>query len=178
MIIIHVGRLILAFIASVHNISVIYFQADDEHYIPRAILLDLEPRVINTIMNSPYSKVSEFHLENLIQSSRYLHQNFVYFISSYIMLKIFTCQKTAVVLETTGRLAIIKENVYKKKFLILLTGKLMAARVWRYDIEFHFAALHQNFEFISVSFIGFHVMSFNFGRYWFWSWFLLTRKTF
>lgn len=35
------------------------FQADDEHYIPRAILLDLEPRVINTIMNSPYSKVEK-----------------------------------------------------------------------------------------------------------------------
>ncbi len=33
------------------------FQADDEHYIPRAVLLDLEPRVINTIMNSPYAKV-------------------------------------------------------------------------------------------------------------------------
>lgn len=34
-------------------------QADDEHYIPRAVLLDLEPRVINTIMNSPYAKVCE-----------------------------------------------------------------------------------------------------------------------
>lgn len=34
-----------------------FFQADDEHYIPRAVLLDLEPRVINTIMNSPYAKV-------------------------------------------------------------------------------------------------------------------------
>lgn len=34
------------------------FQADDEHYIPRAVLLDLEPRVINTIKNSEYAKVS------------------------------------------------------------------------------------------------------------------------
>lgn len=33
-------------------------QADDDHYIPRAVLLDLEPRVIHTIMNSPYAKVS------------------------------------------------------------------------------------------------------------------------
>lgn len=32
-------------------------QADDEHYIPRAVLLDLEPRVIHSIMNSTYAKV-------------------------------------------------------------------------------------------------------------------------
>ena len=38
--------------------DVFFYQADDEHYIPRAVLLDLEPRVINTIMNSPYAKVS------------------------------------------------------------------------------------------------------------------------
>ena len=28
-------------------------QADDEHYIPRAILLDLEPRVLETIKTGP-----------------------------------------------------------------------------------------------------------------------------
>lgn len=32
-------------------------QADDEHYIPRAVLLDLEPRVIHSILNSPYAKL-------------------------------------------------------------------------------------------------------------------------
>lgn len=36
------------------------FQADDDHYIPRAVLLDLEPRVIHTIMTSQYAKVSVF----------------------------------------------------------------------------------------------------------------------
>ncbi len=30
------------------------FQADDQHYIPRAVLLDLEPRVIDGILKSPY----------------------------------------------------------------------------------------------------------------------------
>lgn len=30
-----------------------FYQADDEHYIPRAILVDLEPRVINNILTSP-----------------------------------------------------------------------------------------------------------------------------
>jgi hypothetical protein len=29
-------------------------QADDEHYVPRALLLDLEPRVINSIQSSAY----------------------------------------------------------------------------------------------------------------------------
>ncbi|KAK2704095.1 hypothetical protein QYM36_017596 [Artemia franciscana] len=36
--------------------DVFFYQADDEHYIPRAVLLDLEPRVINNILCSPYSK--------------------------------------------------------------------------------------------------------------------------
>ncbi len=37
--------------------DVFFYQADDEHYIPRAVLLDLEPRVINTILQSKYKKV-------------------------------------------------------------------------------------------------------------------------
>jgi len=37
--------------------DVFFYQADDEHYIPRSVLLDLEPRVINTIMNSEYKKL-------------------------------------------------------------------------------------------------------------------------
>ncbi|CAF3500027.1 unnamed protein product [Rotaria sordida] len=34
--------------------DVFFYQADDQHYIPRAVLLDLEPRVIDGIMKSPY----------------------------------------------------------------------------------------------------------------------------
>jgi len=37
--------------------DVFFYQADDEHYIPRSVLLDLEPRVINSIMNSEYRKL-------------------------------------------------------------------------------------------------------------------------
>jgi len=33
---------------------IILLQADDEHFIPRALLLDLEPRVINGIKNSSH----------------------------------------------------------------------------------------------------------------------------
>ncbi|XP_075234051.1 tubulin gamma-2 chain isoform X1 [Lycorma delicatula] len=46
--------------------DVFFYQADDEHYIPRAVLLDLEPRVIHTIMNSPYSKL--YNPENIYLS--------------------------------------------------------------------------------------------------------------
>lgn len=38
--------------------DVFFYQADDNHYVPRAVLLDLEPRVIHSIMSSSYSKVS------------------------------------------------------------------------------------------------------------------------
>ncbi|KAI8901689.1 Tubulin/FtsZ, GTPase domain-containing protein [Globomyces pollinis-pini] len=43
--------------------DVFFYQADDAHYIPRAILVDLEPRVINTILQSPYANL--FNPENI-----------------------------------------------------------------------------------------------------------------
>jgi len=46
--------------------DVFFYQADDEHYIPRAILMDLEPRVINGILNSPYRHL--FNSENIFVS--------------------------------------------------------------------------------------------------------------
>ena len=33
--------------------DVFFYQADDEHYVPRALLLDLEPRVINAMPMTP-----------------------------------------------------------------------------------------------------------------------------
>eukprot|EP01027_Heterolobosea_sp_BB2_P013002 GEZU01018794.1.p1 GENE.GEZU01018794.1~~GEZU01018794.1.p1 ORF type:complete len:401 (+),score=46.47 GEZU01018794.1:39-1205(+) len=47
--------------------DVFFYQADDEHYIPRALLLDLEPRVINTIQNSAYRNL--YNPENIFISS-------------------------------------------------------------------------------------------------------------
>lgn len=43
--------------------DVFFYQADDDHYIPRALLLDLEPRVINTIQNSDIRNL--FNHENI-----------------------------------------------------------------------------------------------------------------
>ena len=37
--------------------DVFFYQADDEHYIPRALLVDLEPRVIDSIQKSAYANL-------------------------------------------------------------------------------------------------------------------------
>jgi len=47
--------------------DVFFYQADDEHYIPRALLIDLEPRVVNKICSGPYRKL--FNPENLFIAS-------------------------------------------------------------------------------------------------------------
>jgi len=46
--------------------DVFFYQADDEHYIPRALLIDMEPRVINSIQNSEYSEL--YNPENIFIS--------------------------------------------------------------------------------------------------------------
>jgi tubulin gamma len=37
--------------------DVFFYQSDDTRYIPRAILLDLEPRVLNGIQSGPYKNI-------------------------------------------------------------------------------------------------------------------------
>lgn len=46
--------------------DVFFYQADDERFIPRALLLDLEPRVINGIQNSDIKNL--FNPENIFMS--------------------------------------------------------------------------------------------------------------
>ena len=48
--------------------DVFFYQADDDHYIPRALLLDLEPRVINSIQNSDIKDL--FNKENIFVASK------------------------------------------------------------------------------------------------------------
>lgn len=43
--------------------DVFFYQADDEHYIPRALLIDMEPRVINVIQSSEYAEL--YNPENI-----------------------------------------------------------------------------------------------------------------
>lgn len=47
--------------------DVFFYQADDQHYIPRALLMDLEPRVINGIQTGDYRDL--FNQENIFTSS-------------------------------------------------------------------------------------------------------------
>lgn len=47
--------------------DVFFYQADDNHYIPRAILVDLEDRVIDTIMSSEYGKL--YNPENIYKGT-------------------------------------------------------------------------------------------------------------
>jgi len=46
--------------------DVFFYQADDEHYIPRALLIDLEPRVINMIQTAEYRNL--YNPENFFVS--------------------------------------------------------------------------------------------------------------
>ncbi|CAM8899646.1 unnamed protein product [Rhodiola kirilowii] len=46
--------------------DVFFYQADDQHYIPRALLIDLEPRVINGIQNGEYRNL--YNHENVFVS--------------------------------------------------------------------------------------------------------------
>ncbi|PHJ23186.1 tubulin gamma chain [Cystoisospora suis] len=46
--------------------DVFFYQADDEHYIPRALLFDLEPRVVNMIQTSEYRNL--YNPENFFVS--------------------------------------------------------------------------------------------------------------
>eukprot|EP00927_Polykrikos_kofoidii_P008493 TRINITY_DN13523_c0_g1_i4.p1 TRINITY_DN13523_c0_g1~~TRINITY_DN13523_c0_g1_i4.p1 ORF type:complete len:223 (-),score=48.52 TRINITY_DN13523_c0_g1_i4:178-846(-) len=46
--------------------DVFFYQADDEHYIPRALLIDMEPRVINSIQSSAYADL--YNPENIFIS--------------------------------------------------------------------------------------------------------------
>lgn len=42
--------------------DVFFYQSDDEHYMPRALLVDLEPRVVNKLTAGPYAQL--FNPEN------------------------------------------------------------------------------------------------------------------
>lgn len=45
--------------------DVFFYQSDDDHYIPRAILIDLEPRVLKYIQNPPHHKL--YNPENVFK---------------------------------------------------------------------------------------------------------------
>lgn len=46
-----------AALSGVDRKDVFFYQSDDTRYVPRAILLDLEPRVVHSIQTGPYGKI-------------------------------------------------------------------------------------------------------------------------
>lgn len=46
--------------------DVFFYQADDDHYVPRAILVDMEPRVIANVLAGPYKNL--YNPENIFTS--------------------------------------------------------------------------------------------------------------
>ena len=48
--------------------DVFFYQADDDHYIPRSVLIDLEPRVINSIQSSEFKHF--YNPENIFISKK------------------------------------------------------------------------------------------------------------
>lgn len=50
-----------------HLLFLTHLQADDDHFIPRSLQLDLEPRVINSILSSPYRNL--YNPENFYVSA-------------------------------------------------------------------------------------------------------------
>lgn len=47
--------------------DVFFYQSDDDHYIPRTLLIDLEPKVIGAIKKGPYANL--FNPENVFLST-------------------------------------------------------------------------------------------------------------
>lgn len=87
--------------------DVFFYQADDEHYIPRAILVDLEPRVrdlatgVGPILMSVTSRLSITFSHRRLRIST--------------TQKIFSYLRMAVEQETTGPRGMLQVNVYTKK---------------------------------------------------------------
>lgn len=108
--------------------DVFFYQADDDHYIPRAVLLDLEPRVIHTIMSSPYAKVLILPINLLVFLKLFL---IILFIVSCIILRTFICPRMVVEPVIIGLPAIARVRNYKRKFSILSIERPTAVILWK-----------------------------------------------
>ena len=78
--------------------DVFFYQADDEHYIPRSLLIDLEPRVINSIQNGLYKNL--YNPENFFISkegggagNNWANGKFFYFSDTFQVLTLQKCAK-------------------------------------------------------------------------------------
>lgn len=113
-------------------------QADDEHYIPRAVLLDLEPRVIHSILNSPYANL--YNPENIYLSEHGggAGNNWASGYSQVIPFKVAhafirlgaSCTNKQTKLHLSQMFS-CRARKSKRTSLTLLTERQMAVTVWR-----------------------------------------------
>lgn len=111
--------------------DVFFYQADDDHYIPRSVLLDLEPRVIHSIMNSPYAKVSHSRNAVKVHYAKCIYDASFADANSCTILKMFTCRKMEAVPATIGHPASAKVKNCTKKYSISLIVKRTAVIAWK-----------------------------------------------
>lgn len=116
----------------VNPLTLLSAQADDEHYIPRAVLLDLEPRVIHSILNSPYANL--YNPENIYLSEHGggAGNNWA---SGYSQVSTgkFCHQMQVIVVRVVKSSCLFPSRAKKsrKTSLTLLTEKQMEATAWR-----------------------------------------------
>lgn len=119
-------------------------KADDEHYIPRAVLLDLEPRVIHSILNSPYANL--YNPENIYLSehgggagnnwaSGYAQvitwYNLLFSFCFFYPYPINLNKKINNTSKICSGFSTSREKKFKKTSSTLLTERQMAATAWR-----------------------------------------------
>jgi len=111
--------------------DVFFYQADDDHYIPRAVLLDLEPRVINTILSSSYAKVNLSYLSEFKFISLCSIGNAAIWSFSCTTQRMSTCHRMVVELGIIGPqgLGVVLDSM--RKFLTSLIERLKGVIVWR-----------------------------------------------
>jgi tubulin gamma len=124
--------------------DVFFYQSDDTRYIPRAILLDLEPRVINGIQTGPYKNI--YNPENF-----YVHKGGTgagnNWAAGYAM--------GGQVEEEVGDM-IDREADGSDSLEVMMLGNTSDMRRSHTDVL-----------------LGFHAATFDRGWYWIWSWIVL-----
>lgn len=87
--------------------DVFFYQADDEHYIPRAILVDLEPRVNKKLNHF-------FHGTEKTRNFRLSTTSSLLLTKAYTTQKTFISRKMAVARETIGHRGMPGESGFTK----------------------------------------------------------------
>lgn len=117
----------LALHVHLHNCTPISLQADDAHYVPRAVLVDLEPRVINGILSSPYSKL--YNTENIYLSKEGGGAGNNWGAVLYSLLLV-SCACASFLLTWTRNPELTRFSIWSPVLLLLGTGYVQAEKLY------------------------------------------------